>query len=741
MPPVSRRQLLGGAAALGAGCGKKPAAPVAPTQVPGLKGWRVGEERWVPSTCGMCDAGCGIRVRVVEGRAVKIEGNPEHPVNRGGLCARGQAGLQALCDRERVRTPLRRVNGHLQPIGWDQALGEVTERLAKLRASGHPERLLLIDGDFRGFTHELWARFMEAYGSPNHVGCEANSHGGVALAVRHMQGEYELPAFDLERARLVLVMGAELLESSSQTMHFLRAASAVDERGQRRLRVVCASPRRPAGGCRVDEWIPVPPGRAGALALGIAHVLLRDGLCDTDDLRAHAVAFERWRDGQGREQAGFREQVEDFPPRKTAELTGVSVEHIEQLAHALAKTKPSLVATAGDMSRASNGLATAMAMHGLNALLGAVSRPGGVFPSPRAPLSPWPAVVPDSVARFGRQQARMDGAGTADCPFGVSRVQSVGLRRHQADIVFLHEAQAAFALPGRARLSLAGPFTVSFSSVLRGLDSTADLVLPAPSALETWGVVQPAPAGLVPSLGLRQPVVAPVGQTRPVGDVVLQMAAALGGEVAKALPWPSYKDAVVERLRGLCVSDDEPQALLADMEEKGGWWPEQADAQPPSVPRKFSFLASPPAGLAVQAMVPGWQTASLPPSGELILVPYHPVGGPDLPLGFAWLEQLPLSAAGWVEMNPDDAVRLGLRAGDRVRVDRAPRPEESGNELLVDKPVLARVKPHGGVHQGTVAVPLAVATAEILSLMAQTSDPLSGLIAWQETRVRVARQS
>jgi anaerobic selenocysteine-containing dehydrogenase len=569
---IRRRDLLGGAALLAAGCRKKALAPIAVTTV---KGWRAGEERWPLSTCGMCDAGCGIRVRVVEGRAVKIEGNPDHPVNRGGLCARGQAAVQAL-SVERVQTPLRRVNGRLQPISWDQAMGELTDRLTKLRASRHPERLLLIDGQFRGFTHELWARFMEAFGSPNHVGCESNTFGGAALALRHMQGVYELPAYDLARARLVLVMGAELLESSVQTMHFLRAASAVDERRQRRLRVVCASPRRPAGGCRVDEWVSLQPGSAGALALGIAHVLLRDGLADVDFLR-QSQGFERWRDNNGVEQAGFREQVEAFPPRKAAEYTGVSVEEIERLAHALASTKPALVGTAGDVARASNGLATALAIHGLNAVLGNIGRAGGVFVPPRAPLSPWPAVVPDPVALTGRRQPRMDGVGTTACPFGASRVPSLA-SRDQAEIVFLHQSDAASVVPGRSDGSSAGPFTVSFASVLHhGPDPAADLVLPAPLPLESWDLVHPAPAGLTPSLSFRQPVVAPPEQTRHTGNVILNLAASLGGSVAKAFPWASYKEAVIERLRGLCSESNDPESLLADMEENCGWWPEEAE--------------------------------------------------------------------------------------------------------------------------------------------------------------------
>ena len=111
--------------------------------VPGSGDWRPGEERVLPSLCMGCPAACGILVRVVEGRAVKVAGNPRHPVSRGALCPRGQALLQRLYNPDRVRGPLRRVGrrggGDWEPVSWDDAIARVTTALREARKRGLPE--------------------------------------------------------------------------------------------------------------------------------------------------------------------------------------------------------------------------------------------------------------------------------------------------------------------------------------------------------------------------------------------------------------------------------------------------------------------------------------------------------------------------------------------------------------------------------------------------------------------------
>jgi anaerobic selenocysteine-containing dehydrogenase len=766
MRRFGRRELLGGAALAGAaalGCGqKKDPYRIDKPPVPRVPGWRTGEERWVLSTCALCDAGCGIRVRVVEGRAVKIEGNPEHPVNRGGLCSRGQAALQALYHPDRVRSPLRRVGargeGKWKPITWDEAIGEVVAKLGKLRAAGHPERLVLIDGETGTFTRDLWTRFLLAFGSPNHIGLGSARNAGVKLATQYMMGSYGLPEYDLGRTGLLLAMGTDLLESSGQAMHFWRTQSA------RRPRVLCVSPRRP--GCRIDRWLPIAPGGYGALALSLAHVLVRDDLIDRDFIADHVLGFSAWKNQAGDDQRGFAEMVLDYAPERTKEVTGIPVALVERLAQTLAKQRPAVVVSDGSAAAASNGLATAMAISALNALLGNLERTGGMRLQTDVGRTDWDTPTADAVAAAGSAAPRIDGVGTADCPLGRSRVQAVPAAITQAkpypvEALFLHSADPLAGLPGRQAWIAAlqqVPFVVSFSPWLDDSARLAYLVLPDHLPLEAWELLRVAPGAGQPVLGFRQPVVTPLHDTRQTGDVIVALAAGLGGSVAQSLPWKGQQDAMTARLQGLLSSledDDAPadvNALLADMKEAGGWWREPANGEAgtgrlPTPSGKFEIcsqaIALRMAKASDTAQSQAWPCQGLPPwepprfSGDALqfplhLVPYRPVQFvEDCGRFLSWLSELPLVSGDprpvRAEINPADAVRFGLADGDRV---------------LVESPIgscKAVVRLSEGLYSGVVA--MALGKAGVVDLVVPDEDQLSGVLAWQGTRVRVRKLS
>jgi len=133
------------------------------------------EESIVKTTCALCPSGCGLDVRVVNGKAVKVEGNPLHPLNQGVCCLKGQTSLEVLYSPERIQRPRIQNgkrgsgdgSGDWKEISWDEALELVADKLAQLREAGKPHSVALMHGELRGQMRQVVNRFMHAYGSPN----------------------------------------------------------------------------------------------------------------------------------------------------------------------------------------------------------------------------------------------------------------------------------------------------------------------------------------------------------------------------------------------------------------------------------------------------------------------------------------------------------------------------------------------------------------------------------------------
>lgn len=787
MSDLSRRGLLCAAAAAGAAALAACRKYAGPAALPALPvGWHPGEERWIATTCGQCPAGCGVKVRMYEGRAVKIEGNPDHPVNGGGIGPKGQSGLQLLYHPDRIRGPLRREgprgSGRWVQISWDDAVREVAARLAGFRARGDARALVVVDGEPRGVVPRLWDRFLHAYGSPNHVRHASTTDSGQALAMAFMQGIPEVPAYDWQHTEYVLGFGVPLFESWCQTIHMSRATGAL-RRGTpgRRVKFVHVSPRFSVTAAKADEWVPIEPATEGALALGIAHALIRDGRYDKAFVQDHTFGFDAWRDKDGRAHRGFRDMVMgDYAPEKVARITGVAVETIERLAREMSAHPPAIALGDGASSGATNGLGTAMAIHALNALAGSVERRGGVL-APRPAVVPWDETTPDEMAVRGLQAERIDGGGTRRCPLGRGSIQAVpdavlADRPYPVQALILYRSNPAFSKPEGAKWVRAiqkVPFVVSCSPLPDESTFWADLVLPDHTYLERWDVVEPAPSSGRPVISFRQPVVPPRHNTLATGDLLIRVAKAMGGSVAEAFPWQDARAAGTDLLRGVPLPAKEDEKAQAQLRASGAWAGEQVferwDEAFATPSKKFEFYSQTAATrlaavfpnrdalqehLAAQGIttaaddlcLPHWEPAHYAGSERefpFLLAPYRAInyaegGVRHLP----WLREMP--AAGllaWketIDVNPEDARRLGVAEGDLVWVETP-----AGKRRV-------NVRVHGGTRRGTLGLPLGhgpwppemkdAGTAGGHGLLTALSDPLAGISASGGTRVRLRKE-
>ncbi len=724
---ITRRDLLkmgggaGVAIALGGGFWKW-------SQLPTLEGQNEpGIEKWVPTVCAQCMGGCGVLVRTIDGWAVNIAGNPFHPVNRGTLCPKGIAGLQGLYDPDRIRTPLKRIGkrgeGRWQPISWDEAIQLATGPLRDLRQNGEPQSLAFMGGRYRGLMRSLWERFLDAFGSPNYIDNQFQWEGTPHEGLYVTQGLRSSPAYDLENAQYILSFGADLLESYWSPVQALSAYGHF-RRGKpgQRGKLVQIEPRLSITAIKADEWVPIQPGTEGLLALGIAHMILKEGLYNKEFISNHTFGFENWADPKGREHLGFREFIlSEYDSSVVSRKTGVPVDVIIRLAREFASNQPSLAI--GYRDRPFHQMAVSV----LNGLSGNIESAGGVLAPRSIPYQALPPFQKDATAQRGVRMQRMDGAKDLAMatygggPYLFAR-NVLSEKPYKLKALFLYYTDPLFSNPNPDLFQKAFaqiPLIISFSPYLDDSTSYADLVLPDHTPLERW---QDDPVFLnngFPVLGLRQPVIEPLYQTKATGDVLLQLAKSLGGEIQKAFPWNDFKEVLTYGIKGVFEAKrgdtfglqfDQAWTRLLEkggwwapsyrtfeefwkqLEEKGGWWDPLYDFkewdrvfQTPS--KKLEFFSqkmrqvsssSTSGDLKDPEFLPHWEEPK--PAGDEKEYPFYlhvyktmaltggrnanqpwlqPIFGPHL---FERWES-------WVEINPEAAERLGISDRNWVWVE------------------------------------------------------------------------
>ncbi len=239
------------------------------------------------TTCYMCACRCGIRVHLQDGQLRYIDGNPEHPVNRGVICAKGASGPMQHLSPARLSAPLRRVgprgSGQFETISWEEALQTVSERLGRIRQDD-PDRLAFFTG--RDQSQALTGWWAQAFGTVNYA-----AHGGFCSVNMAAAGLYSIGGSfwefgepDWEHAKTLWMWGvAEDHDSNPIKL-------GLSKLRQRGAKIVVINPVRTGYGALADEWIPIRPGSDGALALALVHELLRTQRVDLDYLVRYANA-------------------------------------------------------------------------------------------------------------------------------------------------------------------------------------------------------------------------------------------------------------------------------------------------------------------------------------------------------------------------------------------------------------------------------------------------------------------
>ncbi|HEY9081412.1 molybdopterin dinucleotide binding domain-containing protein [Magnetovibrio sp.] len=428
---------------------------------------------WYASTCLQCPAGCGVHGRVREGRALKLEGNPDTALNKGKLCQMGQAALQTHYNPDRITKP--RIGD--QEVTWPEALAHIQSKSGGATAwltgaiSGH--QAVLLD------TH-LHARD----GGGKHYAVETVNAQAWQAACADTIGDAR-PELHIDKANSVLSFGADFLGTWISPVKFMADYGAFRSAPRGVLTVI--EPAMTLSGANADHWVAARPGSEAAVALGVAYTLASEYGVSTSALPS-----------------GAADAIANMTPDRVMELSGVEAQTLSKIAATLMSNSPSLVIGDGRYE-------TAAAAMALNMMLGNIG----------ATITPGVDLVPADLAmRNGSTKALADFA--ADALAG------------RIDSVFITGANPAFTASGGLKIkdALANiPLKIGVSMFEDETTQLCDVVLPLASPLEDWGTHVPSSGAGRGEIHVQQPLMEKLHpETLGLGDILLGLAQDAGAD-------------------------------------------------------------------------------------------------------------------------------------------------------------------------------------------------------------------
>jgi anaerobic selenocysteine-containing dehydrogenase len=454
-------------------------------------------------------------VTVEDGRAIRLRGDPDHPFTRGFLCGKVARYLERVYHPERLLHPLRRVGpkgaGRFERISWDEAIAEIAREFHRLAASADGPQTILpysyagtmgqVQGNSldRRFFHRLGASLLERTicATAGAAGCD------YTLGTRAVTDPE-----DVLHARTIVNWGSNTSVTNLHLWAFMHQAR------QRGARIVTIDPHQSKTAQRSDWWLPIRPGTDAALALGMMHVIFRDGLQDNDFLQRHCLGADE-----------LRERVlRDYPLDRVARITTIPPADIERLALEYATQRPAFLRVNYGLQRHAGGGMAMRTITCLPALVGSWKERGGGCLLSTSQLFPWneaalerPDLIPPGTRSINMVQL-------AEALHGAIAGPPVRA-------LYVYNANPASVCPDQRRvlsgLAREDLFTVVHDLFLTDTARYADLVLPATSQLEHLDIHGAYGHFYVQ---LNEPAIAPLGEAKPNTEVFRLLAKAMGFE-------------------------------------------------------------------------------------------------------------------------------------------------------------------------------------------------------------------
>ena len=531
----------------------------------------------VPGMCQLCSSVCGIIGYVKDGRLIKVEGNPNDPNSRGYLCARGQAALNHQYHPERLLYPLRRVGkrgeGKWKRISWDEALAEVAEKLKAVRESGKPEEFAFHQGRLR--SKDAVKRFLNAFGTGTQLNHRALCSGNRRAANLTYLWESDWDLNDVEHSKYILNFGSNAFEAHQGHIPF---ASRIQKgRFENGAKLVTFDVRLSNTAGASDEWFSPYPGTDGAIALAMAHTILKENLHD-------AAFLKTWTNVSIDE---LRDQLADNTPEWAERVSGVSAADIQRIAIEFAKAAPTCTTMCNRGSSAHlNGYYNDRAIGLLNAIVGSVGKKGGWC------WSPWSGLAPEAKTPAMPPKPKTHSV-LEDPP--EYPLANVWRRMRVGEIIYLYLLQGRAKLQAYMTYNLDSPLTwpeesltqqvmcdeelirfhVCINAFYNETAHYADIVLPWSTFMERWDLDARGSYNLRPYIGLRTPMVEPLGEARDVRDFFPELAKRIGGGMEKWYAENDVREYMETWAASVPKSETTGKAGLERLLEEGVWESQQ----------------------------------------------------------------------------------------------------------------------------------------------------------------------
>jgi len=697
-------------------------------------------DKWVATTCGYCSVGCGMFIGVKGGKAVSVRGNDDHPVNLGKLCPKGLAEHHTLEAETRAKRPLLRKNGRLEPVGWDEALDRMIQEFQAVQQKYGARALGVVS------TGQLVTEEFYALGKLVQLGFGANNYDGnttlcMASAVAGYKrsfgsdgppGAYD----DLEQADVVFLIGANIADNHPILCYRL-------ERNPGKT-VIVADPRVSKTAGMADLHLPIKPRSDIALINGIAHILIHAGLIDHAYIDAHTTGF-----------AELKQHLEKYTPERVARVTGLGEDMLYRAALLYGRAKAPFIGWTMGVNHSTQGAETVNAINNLALITGNIGRAGA------SPFS-----ITGQCNAMGTRETGF----TAGMP-GYRKFEDETDRRELARLWNVDPdelpRERGLAYPDIVEACVKGQIKalwviatnpiVSFPNVgvlTQGLESLdflvvqdgfhptptselADLVLPA----AIWGEKEGTYTNSERRVSKVNAAVAPPGEARPDFEIFLAVAEKLGVRHRLYPGWTSPKDAFEEWRNVSAGRLCDYSGISYELLEKhhGAQWPLTAEeagmlnGEPPAVSRLYADgRFQTPDGRAKLFCIE-WEPFPEQPTLEFPFVlntgrtveHWHTrTKTKEVKI----LERMSPSA--WLEMNPRDARKLGLRPHDRVSIV-----SRRGSVADVELRITEIIAP------GQVFMPFHYFERNSNLLTQSAFDPISREPNYKQSAVRVEKTS